>query len=420
MILCGDAEVCGRLAWLLVAVGLYLGIPLIQLLPWPDVLLGSIAPGIWDAHQETRTLLDSVVPVATLDIQATLDEFVKRFSYVIFMCVAALVASRRGGIELLSRAVVYSALLNAVYGLANYLTKGDLLFFKPAMHDYLNAVSGTYVNKNHFAGLIEMALPIAAYMAMGRVRRIAGSHKLRLHEVTMQRWVLIDIVVVAVLAIALVLTVSRGALLSMMVAALTGWLLLSDKRQISGNAIRYLALLLAVVFGLFLYLGLGEIAGMYSARGLALGARIDLWMSSLQAYPQYWLLGGGAGAFEALFEPFKVPELGVAIYDHAHNDYIEYLLTTGPFGLAAILLLAFIGLRGLLRREAVHRGEHRSKYVSRGLLIGGLSFCVHGLVDFNFQIPANAAIFFILLGAGLSGYLVQQRQVDTKDSVTAG
>lgn len=390
--------------WFLAAAGLFVLLPLVQLLPWPDVVLAYVAPGIADAHREAATLLGHVPSAATLDRQATLDEFLRRSAYLAFMLIAAAVAVRRGGLELIARAVVYAALINAIYGIANYLTHGEFLFFKPAMHDYLNVVSGTYVNKNHFAGLMELALPIAVYMVIGSASHSAHAEATQVYRLLKRGRFVGGVATVAVLVTALLLTVSRGGILAMAVASVIGWALFS-RRHSGVRVLRYLLPIAVGVVAFVLLLGFHDILRMFAARGLAVGERADLWLNSLQAFPHYWLLGGGAGAYEALFALFKEPVLGVAIYDHTHNDYIEYLLTSGPLGLLAFVALIGFGLQGLNRRRLMALHKSTSGHAATGMLVGAFALCLHGVVDFNFQIPANAALFFMLLGVGLSAYL---------------
>jgi len=50
-----------------------------------------------------------------------------------------------------------------------------------------------------------------------------------------------------------------------------------------------------------------------------------------------------------------------------------------------------------LYRSAFRRlGRHRKDYVRLGALAGCTGILVHSAVDFNLQIPANAALFFVL------------------------
>ena len=61
-------------------------------------------------------------------------------------------------------------------------------------------------------------------------------------------------------------------------------------------------------------------------------------------------------------------------------------------GVAALLLAAIRG--ALARRDPVLRA---ALFAS---IAGVLALLAHGAVDFNLQIPANAALFFVLLGLG--------------------
>jgi O-antigen ligase len=107
------------------------------------------------------------------------------------------------------------------------------------------------------------------------------------------------------------------------------------------------------------------------------------------------LFGTGLGAFTAAFAPYQ-DKFVVGIVEHAHNDWLELamqagLLAAGVFmaGVAAFFVKTF----GILRQGAGH-GEF---YAQAGIIMAALAFCLHGVVEFSFQMPANAMIFLTVI-----------------------
>ncbi|MGH9888413.1 MAG: O-antigen ligase family protein, partial [bacterium] len=78
-------------------------------------------------------------------------------------------------------------------------------------------------------------------------------------------------------------------------------------------------------------------------------------------------------------------------YGEVHNEYLQALLDLGLIG---AFLVTF--LLGTLLRQAVRAG--REGALEAGVLGALLACCIHNLVDFNWQIPANAATFAALCG----------------------
>jgi O-antigen ligase len=121
------------------------------------------------------------------------------------------------------------------------------------------------------------------------------------------------------------------------------------------------------------------------------------------------VLGTGAGTYEWIFPFYKTQNLGGKIFDHAHNDYLEMLTDQGIVGfilLGSPLLLLFVSILKALknRRDPLLCG------VMFGVICGVSSMLIHAIVDFNFQIPANAAYFWCLLGVGVSCLLMKRKR----------
>jgi len=124
--------------------------------------------------------------------------------------------------------------------------------------------------------------------------------------------------------------------------------------------------------------------------------RPGLARAALKLFAQTPLLGHGAGSFRTIFPPMRSAELSNKFYDHAHNDFAQTLAEYGLLGTAIIcgaLAFGFISAFTALRT--------RSDKLAVGAAFTGLfgmsALLLHAVADFNFQIPANAAIFSVLL-----------------------
>ena len=85
--------------------------------------------------------------------------------------------------------------------------------------------------------------------------------------------------------------------------------------------------------------------------------------------------------------------------NHAHNDYLEWLFEGGLA--AAMLMLAFLTLYVLRWREIWPAGNGRWAPIAFVRIAAGISLLLmglHGLIDFNLHIPANAAFFAFIAG----------------------
>ena len=117
---------------------------------------------------------------------------------------------------------------------------------------------------------------------------------------------------------------------------------------------------------------------------------------ALKLFAQAPLLGHGAGSFRTIFPPMRSPDISNKFYDHAHNDYAQILAEYGLLGAIIIVGILVLGISG-----AFTALRKRSDKLAVGAAFAGLlgisSLLLHAIADFNFQIPANAAIFSVLI-----------------------
>jgi len=247
------------------------------------------------------------------------------------------------------------------------------------------AVFGPYVNRNHFAGYLVMAAPLAigfALEAIGRLRAAWGRRRrgwLLLGERegnAVLRWSAVVMVIVA----GLVASRSRGGVSSFALAALL--LPLASRHR------RRTALVVALLVGLGLaWIGVSDVLSAFEVRGVK-GSRLDLWRDMLPMVERFPLFGDGWNAFATAF-PWYQTVWKTDWIGEAHNDYLQVLIDAGAVGAGLVAAMLAVVLRGALARAS------RSP-LDLGLFGALLGFALHGLVDFNGQIPANAATWIAL------------------------
>jgi O-antigen ligase len=125
--------------------------------------------------------------------------------------------------------------------------------------------------------------------------------------------------------------------------------------------------------------------------------RWSIYIGTLQGIWEFFPAGSGFGTYPSVFRRFHPGDVPQFV-NHAHNDYLEWIFEGGlP---AALLMLVLLALYILRWREIWPREEHWSPYsfmrISAG--IGLFLIGLHGLIDFNLHIPANAVYFAFLAG----------------------
>jgi O-antigen ligase len=287
-------------------------------------------------------------------------------------------------------AVTVYALVLAVFAILQFFSSPGLIYWtvKPRWGGW---VFGPYVNHNHYAGLMEMLIPLATVYVLSRPRRHPA------------RPLLAFAVCVAVASV--LLSGSRGGLIALGAEVLILGVILV--RRAPGPARYRLAaaggLGIAVAASLFLWMDRGDIlkrfstvASLTGAPEAPFGERRLVALDSLRMFRDRPFTGVGLGSFETAYPPYRSFPSDFD-WDHAHNDYVEALAETGLAG-GALMLAGLVLFLGLAFRNLGERLRHEQGWMQLGAALGCCGLLVHSLVDFNLHIPANAAWFAFCAG----------------------
>lgn len=252
---------------------------------------------------------------------------------------------------------------------------------------YLDRASGTYINPNHLAGLLEMLLPLAlAYVLAGRARPVT--------KVFLGYAALVMLTGIAV-------TGSRGSWVATGVSLFLLFAALASHRSYRLPALAMLVLLIGG--GIYLVAQNNpfqqRLKRTFTGGQVDLDMRGDIWDATIIMWRDHVWLGVGPGHYNARWREYRPPSVQLQP-ERAHNDYLNVLVDWGVTGgviVAGLLVLLAMGVRktwGYVRRSEREFKSNRSDKFAfvAGATFGLVALAVHSLVDFNLHIPANAII----------------------------
>jgi len=246
-------------------------------------------------------------------------------------------------------------------------------------------IYGPYVNHNHYAGLMEMLTPIPLVISFaGGVR---GPRKA------------LAVLAAAMMASTIFLSESRGgmAAFAAQMALLAAVLL---KQRKNWTATFAWACFLGIALGLLAWVGGGDLAERMAsihsgARAeLSGGTRLTIDRDTLKMIAQKPVLGWGLGVFPEIYPHFSSLSTNLQV-GMAHNDYLQFLVEVGALGFVAALWFLLTLFRSALKKLK-HWPPDTNTAVTLAAVLGITGILVHSFVDFNLQIPANAALFYVL------------------------
>jgi O-antigen ligase len=161
-----------------------------------------------------------------------------------------------------------------------------------------------------------------------------------------------------------------------------------------------IAFFIAIVLFYVIYLGIDPIIERFYKTDVSSEERLVVWSSTWTAIKDFWLTGSGLGSFLNIFHLYSPLSIQGGIYDHAHNDYLEFFLETGLIGV--LFLLGFVSL--MIYAVAKQPLQGRDSVLRAAALSSVFTMAVHSFFDFNLHILSNMLVFACVLGmvAGLS------------------
>jgi len=389
----------------------------LQVIPLPQALVASVSP----AHRLTSAWLGAINhgwAWSTLSIypEATLLGFFKVLAYLgAFVLAVHLFDSSRRKSNLVL-AFISLGCFEAGYGIIQHLLKWNTI--GGATNHYDLWVAGTYINRNHFAGVLELTFPFAfaaafySYQLWSDPRHRAtsvnsgsdGGSSLEFRTVFF-------LFLVVMMVLGVIFSFSRGGILSVSftLMALSLLTLLKVRRKSWGIVIVSLA---ALAVGFSLWIGIGTVLyrfqQMDQSSYLHTSERSMIWNDTLHLLRENPVLGTGLGTFGEALRPYQTQLVNLYI-DHAHNDYLEFASETGILGFGLLFLPIFYLLGRMILSFLKDHRRYRSA-ILLGCIGSTLGLLIHSLTDFNLQVPANALIFAVILGIGYKAACLEPRK----------
>lgn len=387
------------------------GYGVFQAIPLPRAVAASLSPAAARLYDAVPGLTPAASFPLSLRAAASLELAGRIIAYAAVFAVAAALAARgRGAGRRILTAVFAVGLFQALYGGYEYLT-GHQHIFGYAKRFYTDAATGTYINQNHYAGALELALLCGLGLFLASIRGSSGGPRrpagwrtrvVAFFEGHGPRALAIG-GALALVALGLVFSYSRMGLAAASAAGVG--VVLIDLKRSTGRG-RWAAILLLAAAGLLAasLAGWNRIASDLSRQMTPISweeGRLLVWRDSVSIVRDHPLTGAGLGTFRDVYPAYRSPGI-VTYYDHAHNDWIELAVETGAAG--SLLALAILALYA----ASVGGGLARLRGPEFPVLLGAagalVALLLHEITDFNLQIPANA-VLFAATGGALLGML---------------
>jgi O-antigen ligase len=277
---------------------------------------------------------------------------------------------------------LYGAALASFALLQGISSNGKLYWIRqPRMGGW---IYGPYVNHNHYAGLIEMLVPIPLVLSLTRL----ASARTRTAAAA----------AAAVMVGTIFLSGSRGGMLAIVAELVILSVLLVKQKRGLRTAVG-IGVFLTIVVALLIWVGGGELSRRIATVGMSHSeisndVRFNINRDGLHMFLKKPVLGWGLGTFPVVYPQFRTFYTNFFV-NQAHNDYLQLLVEMGLLGFGTMLWFLLTLYSRALKKIRNWTSE-MSGATTLACVLGLSGILVHSVFDFNLQIPANAALFYVL------------------------
>lgn len=289
----------------------------------------------------------------------------------------------------------------AIFGILQNLTWNGRYYWLIEPSSPPLAPFGSFVNRNHFAGYLEMIVPIP--IALILVRAISRDLSFFYGFAAV------------VMSVAVFLTLSRGGMISLVAGlifviafSIKDWMHLSEDKRWAAIFLPRLGaiLLILTTIGAGVWWVGGDAVMDRASRTDLSGEAADntgketfsrsrgwIWRDTLAMIQANWTTGVGLGAFETAYSLYSLHD-GSVIVSQAHNDYLQVVADGGFAG--GIIAIWFLIILFRDCRRALRSRSRMGIGLALGCCGGIVAMLVHSIFDFNLQLPSNALLFLAL------------------------
>jgi O-antigen ligase len=332
----------------------------------PSAFPPLILFGLWIAAQWALAI--------TVYRYPTGQEWLTYVAYLLLMLPAATIAANPYRLHrFLTVLAIFGALL-AIFSMIQDVSGTKAIYWAAQPSSIAAQIYGPFVNRNHYAGLMELLTPLPFLLCLSQ----RPERRLPL------------LVAGMLMALSVFLCRSRGGMAALGAELVLIAVFLSRIRH-RAKSFAAIGVIVAVLAALIVWVGSDPV--VHRLTDMRDASRLSIYKDTLRMWWSRPMVGYGSGTFDLVYPTYQ-SFVTDSFINHAHNDYLELLSETGLIGMGLIVwfLVNVYRNAGQQLRPGL-RSPGSAALIA--VLAGITGLLVHSLVDFNFHIPSNAAMFLV-------------------------
>lgn len=336
--------------------------------------------------------------IISIDPHATEDQWLKSLMVFEAFALTMLLVNSHRRVNILAVTLLLAGTFQAVYGTLIAISGAEVIWNK--VNHTGGSATGTFINRNHFAGYLEMTLAIGLGLLIANLETTKANtwreHLRRLTKTFLGPKIQVR-VCLALMVIGLILSHSRmgntAFFASMMIAGAVGLLLFRKSGR--GVVMLFSSLIIIDIFLMGTFFGIDKLQDRIEQTNVKQEQRIDAAILTLDIIKDYPIAGTGFGTFYTAFPHYRNEKISI-FYDHTHNDLAEFTSDLGIVGVTPLALIWLLSFYYAIMVQ-VKRRSQLMKAMGFAATMAMIAIFIHSWSDFNLQISANAVTFMIIL-----------------------
>lgn len=340
----------------------------------------------------------------SIDAESTLIELIFSIALILYFGLSLVLINSTKRIELTIYCIVISGVFQSSLGALMTLSEIEYSFFFIPKESHVGVATGTFANRNHLANYLTICSAFGIGILISKLK--THSHEnfksffLSIINTIINNKIILRLAIVLMVT-GIVLTHSRmgnSAFFISLTVTIVLMLLLS-KRSFKSIIIFFISMLIIDIAIIGTFFGVDKVIHRLETTSINRESRDEVDIYSISIIKDNIMTGTGAGTFYTAFPQVRKENLGFLFYDHAHNDYLEFLVERGLIGILPLVILVIstcaIALKALRKRK-----KKLLKGCAFASLMSIIAMAIHSTVEFNLQIPANSMLFVLSLALG--------------------
>ncbi len=375
------------------AVCLILLAALLQAVPLPSNIIAAIAPGALALRRElTLGATPGLVPLS-IDARGTWQGLAV-LAATFFLYWGARRAFASAGVRLVARVIGWLGLLLACGAVVQLGTSPARIYGFWTPRDPGALPFGPFVNRNHAATWLVMAIPLCFGYLLARLRSAGAPQAGRLAAYrraldSRTVWLLGS---AAIMLVALAMSLSRSGVTAMVSAAAFSAVLARSRLDSARRAWAAAAVIVAAL-AVLQWADVPAVATRFGQSSQGAAGRVHIWQDTLALCRALWPTGSGIGTFERAMTVFQTGDR-TYYFNHAHNHYLQVAAEGGVL-LSVPVIVALVALAATARARLLAETSGLL-WMRAGAATGLLAAAVQSLWETGLRMPANAALAAVL------------------------